>query len=64
MATFDQNITAIKQAQYGYEVRDAIAEGLEQCYNKPSYRTLEYEESDTSGVGKKIEIFLPNDKRV
>ena len=64
MATFDQNITAIKQAQYGYEVRDAIAEGLTQCYNKPLYRTLEYEESDTSGVGKKIEIFLPNDKRV
>ena len=64
MATFDQNITAIKQAQYGYEVRDAIAEGLTECYNKPLYRTLEYEESDTSGVGKKIEIFLPNDKRV
>ena len=31
MATFDQNITAIRQAQYGYEVRDAIAEGLTQC---------------------------------
>lgn len=65
MATFDQNITAIKQAQYGYEVRDAIAEGLNQCYyNKPLYRTLEYEESDTAGVGKKIEIFLPDDKKV
>ena len=64
MATFDQNITAIKQAQYGYEVRDAIAEGLTQCYNKPLYRTLEYEESDTAGVGKKIEIFLPDDKKV
>ena len=64
MATFDQNVTAIKQAQYGYEVRDAIAEGLTQCYNKPLYRTLEYEESDTDGAGKKIEIFLPNDKRV
>lgn len=65
MATFDQNVTAIKQAQYGYEVRDAIAEGLTQCYyNKPLYRTLEYEESDTSGAGKKIEIFLPNDKKV
>ena len=25
---------------------------------------MEYEESDTSGIGKKIEIFLPNDKRV
>lgn len=64
MATFDQNVTAIKQAQYGYEVRDAIAEGLTQCYNKPLYRTLEYEESDTPGAGKKIEIFLPDDKKV
>ena len=64
MATFDQNITAIKQAQYGYEVRDAIADGLTQCYNKPLYRTLEYEESDTPGAGKKIEIFLPDDKKV
>ena len=64
MATFDQNITTIRQAQYGYEVRDAIAEGLTQCYNKPLYRTLEYEESDTAGVGKKIEIFLPDDKKV
>lgn len=64
MATFDQNITAIKQAQYGYEVRDAIAEGLTQCYNKPLYRTLEYEESDTAGSGKKIEIFLLDDKKV
>lgn len=59
MATFDQNITAIKQAQYGYEVRDAIAEGLQQCHN-----SLDYTESDTSGAGKKIEIFLPNGKKV
>ena len=59
MATFDQNITAIKQAQYGYEVRDAIAEGLQQCHN-----SLDYTESDTTNVGKKIEIFLPNDKKV
>ena len=64
MATFDQNITAIRQAQYGYEVRDAIAEGLQQCYDKPLYRTLEYEESDTPGAGKKIEIFLPNGEKV
>lgn len=34
MATFDQNVTAIKQAQYGYEVRDAMAEGLEYLNNK------------------------------
>ena len=59
MATFDQNVTAIRQAQYGYEVRDAIAEGLTQCHN-----SLDYTESDTSGVGKKIEILFPNGKRV
>ena len=59
MATFDQNITAIKQAQYGYEVRDAIAEGLQQCHN-----SLDYTESDTTNVGKKIEISFPDGKRV
>ena len=59
MATFDQNITAIKQAQYGYEVRDAIAEGLTQCHN-----SLDYTESDTTNAGKKIEILFPDGKRV
>ena len=59
MATFDQNITAIRQAQYGYEVRDAIAEGLTQCHN-----SLDYTESDTTNVGKKIEILFPDGKRV
>ena len=59
MATFDQNITAIKQAQYGYEVRDAIAEGLIQCHN-----SLNYTESDTTNNGKKIEILFPDGKRV
>ena len=59
MATFDQNITAIRQAQYGYEVRDAIAEGLQQCHN-----SLDYTESDTTNVGKKIEILFPDGKRV
>lgn len=59
MATFDQNVTAIKQAQYGYEVRDAIAEGLQQCHN-----SLDYTESDTTNDGKKIEISFPNGKRV
>lgn len=59
MATFDQNITAIRQAQYGYEVRDAIAEGLIQCHD-----SLDYTESDTTNVGKKIEILFPDDKRV
>lgn len=59
MATFDQNVTAIKQAQYGYEVRDAIAEGLQQCHN-----SLDYTESDTTNVGKKIEILFPDGKRV
>ena len=59
MATFDQNITAIRQAQYGYEVRDAIAEGLTQCHN-----SLDYTESDTANVGKKIEISFPDGKRV
>lgn len=59
MATFDQNVTAIKQAQYGYEVRDAIAEGLQQCHN-----SLDYTESDTTNNGKKIEILFPDGKRV
>ena len=59
MATFDQNITAIRQAQYGYEVRDAIAEGLTQCHN-----SLDYTESDTTNYGKKIEISFPDGKRV
>ena len=59
MATFDQNITAIRQAQYGYEVRDAIAEGLTQCHN-----SLNYTESDTTNNGKKIEILFPDGKRV
>ena len=59
MATFNQNITAIRQAQYGYEVRDAIAEGLTQCHN-----SLDYTESDTTNVGKKIEILFPDGKRV
>ena len=63
MATFDQNITAIKQAQYGYEVRDAIAEGLQQCYNKDIYSHLDYTESDVDN-GKMIDIPLPDGKIV
>lgn len=64
MATFDQNVTAIKQAQYGYEVRDAIADGLTQCYNKPLYRTLEYTELYKGNNGCIISISLPNGKIV
>lgn len=63
MATFDQNITAIKQAQYGYEVRDAIAEGLTQCYNKDIYSHLDYTESNVNN-GKMIDIPLPDGKIV
>lgn len=61
MATFDQNITAIKQAQYGYEVRDAIAEGLEQCYNSVTYPSLNYEEKNLDNNAKEITIKFPND---
>lgn len=61
MATFDQNVTAIKQAQYGYEVRDAIAEGLNQCYFRPtSILGLEYDEYDGSNNKKFIEVPIPN----
>lgn len=61
MATFDQNITAIKQAQYGYEVRDAIAEGLTQCYNSVTYPSLNYEEQNLDDNAKEITIRFPND---
>ena len=61
MATFDQNITAIKQAQYGYEVRDAIAEGLEQCYNSVTYPSLSFEEKNFDNNAKEITIKFPND---
>lgn len=44
MATFEQNITTIKQAQYGYQVRDAIAEGLEYLNEKPIPYILGYTE--------------------
>lgn len=50
MATFDQNITAIKQAQYGYEVRDAMAEGLEYLNGKPQNGRCEnFEVVDDTG---------------
>ena len=62
MATFDQNITAIKQAQYGYEVRNAIAEGLEQCYNSVTYPSLSFEEKNLDNNAKEITIRIPNDK--
>ena len=61
MATFDQNITAIKQAQYGYEVRDAIAEGLTQCYNSVTYPSLSFEEKNLDNNAKEITIRFPND---
>lgn len=61
MATFDQNITAIRQAQYGYEVRDAIAEGLTQCYNSVTYPSLNYEEVNLDNNVKEITIKIPND---
>lgn len=61
MATFDQNITAIRQAQYGYEVRDAIAEGLTQCYNSVTYPSLNYEEKNLDNNAKEITIRFPND---
>ena len=61
MATFDQNITAIKQAQYGYEVRDAIAEGLEQCYNSVTYPSLSFKEKNLDNNAKEITIRFPND---
>ena len=62
MATFNQNITAIKQAQYGYEVRDAIAEGLTQCYNSVTYPSLSFEEKNLDNNAKEITIRFPNDK--
>lgn len=62
MATFDQNITAIRQAQYGYEVRDAIAEGLTQCYNSVTYPSLSFEETNLDNNAKEITIRFPNDK--
>lgn len=61
MATFDQNVTAIKQAQYGYEVRDAIAEGLTQCYNSVTYPSLSFEERVMDNNVKEITIRFPND---
>ena len=61
MATFDQNVTTIKQAQYGYEVRDAIAEGLEQCYNSVTYPSLSFEEKNLDNNAKEITIRFPND---
>ena len=61
MATFDQNVTAIKQAQYGYELRDAIAEGLTQCYNSVTYPSLNYEEKNLDNNAKEITIRFPND---
>lgn len=64
MATFDQNITAIKQAQYGYEVRDAIAEGLTQCFDKVAYHSLDYEEIDLDDGGKEIDIIFPNNRKI
>lgn len=65
MATFDQNITAIKQAQYGYEVRDAIAEALTQSYEKASSIVcLTYTETELSSGGKMIDIPIPNGKTV
>lgn len=32
MATIEQNVAAIRQAVYGRDVREAIAEGIEKCY--------------------------------
>lgn len=61
MATFNQNITAIKQAQYGYEVRDAIAEGLTQCYNSVTYPSLSFKEINLDNNVKEITIKFPND---
>lgn len=64
MATFDQNITAIKQAQYGYEVRDAIAEGLQQCYDNTTYPSLHFVEEDSDNNAKKITIKIPNNNDI
>lgn len=50
MATFDQNVTTIRQAQYGYQVRDAIAEGLEYLDGKTvPGRCENFEVADDSG---------------
>lgn len=57
MATFDQNVTAIKQAQYGYEVRDAMAEGLEYLNNKTiPGRCKNFEVVDDTGSQSKNSI--------
>ena len=64
MATFDQNITAIKQAQYGYEVRDAIAEGLQQCHDSVTYPSLHFVEEDSDNNAKKITIKIPNNQDI
>ena len=64
MATFDQNITAIKQAQYGYEVRDAIAEGLKQCYDNTEYPSLHFVEENSDNDAKKITIKIPNNQDI
>lgn len=65
MATFDVNVETIRTAQYGYQVRDAMADGLTQCYEKASSSGgLTYTETDSTSGGKQIDIPIPNGKTV
>lgn len=36
MSTVAQNITAIREATYGWQVREAIADSIDQCYTNVS----------------------------
>lgn len=56
MATFDANVETIKTAQYGFQVRDAMAEGLQQCYEKAdATKPLSF-----TGTSTSAEITLPS----
>lgn len=57
MATIGQDIAQIRQAVYGEEVREAIADGIENCYKR--IQQIPYSTSDPTAAGSALEALIP-----
>ena len=57
MASINQDILAIRQAVYGKDVREAIADGINNCYQR--IQKIPYSTSNPTAAGSVLEALIP-----